>query len=320
MICTLREFLESLEPADTYRLFRYTDEAFKEAYCYTQIPVRKKNGGIRILQAPNKRLKRLQRALLPCFQRAEISSCAAAYAKGRTLLAHALQHTNSRMLVKLDIGDFFGSITFPKVFHAVDEALKKNYNSEVSWFITKVCTLDGTLPQGAPTSPALSNMVFFPLDKIINSYCRKQAIHYTRYSDDMIFSGDFRPSGLISFVRKLLMQNGYVLNEDKIVAAGSGRQQKITGVVVNHRPQADRKYRRMIRQDIHYIGRYGLEEHLQRKGLLTDDKDKKAQLVAELRKLIGRIAFVLQIDPENKEFQSYKELSVDLLNRVPMIW
>lgn len=339
MICTLREFLESLEPVDTYRLFRYTDEAFKEEYCYAQIPMRKKNGGVRILQVPNKRLKRLQRALLPYFQHAEISSCAAAYVEGRTLLAHALQHANNRMIVKLDIENFFGSTAFSKVFHAVDEALKnsplagpdrgsgaresskaKNYNGKMSWFIAKACTLNGALPQGAPTSPALSNMVFFPLDKIISSYCGKQEIHYTRYSDDMIFSGDFRPSGLISFVRKLLMQNDYVLNEDKIVIADSGRQQKITGVVVNHRPQADRKYRRMIRQDIHYIGKYGLEEHLQRKGLLTDDKDKKAQLVAELKKLIGRIAFVLQIDPGNKEFQIYKALCVDLLNRVPKIW
>ncbi|HWQ80004.1 MAG TPA: reverse transcriptase family protein [Anaerovoracaceae bacterium] len=342
MICTLREFLESLEPVDTYRLFRYTDEALKEKRCYTQIPLRKKNGGVRILQAPNNRLKRLQRALLPYFQYAEISSCAAAYVKGRTLLDHALQHTGSRMIVKLDIENFFGSITFPKVFRAVDEALRrsplagpdgrsgaredrkaKHYNSEMSWFIAKACTLNGALPQGAPTSPALSNMVFFPLDKIIASYCRKHEIRYTRYSDDMIFSGDFRPSALIALIRKLLARNGYVLNEDKIVIAGSGRQQKITGVVVNQRPQADRKYRREIRQDIHYIGKYGLEEHLRRKGVLADapdGADKTVQLVKELKGLIGRISFVLQIDPGNKEFQIYKELSINLLNRVPRIW
>lgn len=339
MICTLRDFLESLEPVDSYRLFRYTDERYKVGRCYTQVPLKKKQGGVRILQVPNRKVKQLQRELLRYFQYAEISPCAAAYVKGRTLLEHALQHTNSRMIVKLDIENFFGSITSLKVFHAVDSALKrsqlvgpngmlpeqehfkaKNYNSEVSWFITKVCTLNEALPQGAPTSPMLSNMVFFPLDKIISAYCSKHQIRYTRYSDDMIFSGDFQPSGLISFVRKLMRRDGYILNEDKIVIAGNGRQQKITGVVVNQRPQTDRKYRREIRQDIYYIGKYGLEEHLKRKGLLLNDIDKMAQLVKELQKLIGRIVFVLQIDPENKEFQNYKEISISLLNRVPMIW
>ena len=125
---------------------------------------------------------------------------------------------------------------------------------------------------------------------------------------------------MILFIKRLLAQNGFILNEDKIVIAGDGRQKKVTGVVVNQHPQTDRKYRREIRQDIYYIGKYGLEEHLQRKGLLLNDIDKTVQLVKELQKLIGRIVFVLQIDPENKEFQNYKELGIDLLNRVPLIW
>jgi RNA-directed DNA polymerase len=339
MIFTLREFLGVLEPVDTYRLFRYTDETFKEKRCYAQVPLKKKNGRLRILQVPNRKLKRLQRELLHYFLNAQISPCAAAYVKGRTLLNHALHHTDSRMMVKLDIENFFGSITFPKVLHAADKALERsllvgparknqnpenlstgNYNDEVSWFIAKACTLNGVLPQGAPTSPMLSNMVFFPLDKIIASYCSEHKIRYTRYSDDMIFSGDFHPSGLIAFIRKLLVRNGFVLNEDKIVIAGSGRQQKVTGVVVNQRPQADRKYRREIRQEIHYIGKYGLEEHFCRKGLLQEADNKMAQMVKELQKLIGKIVFVLQIDPENKEFQEYKEISINLLNQIPVIW
>lgn len=345
MIYTLREFLESLEPVDTYRLFRYTDETYKEEKCYKQVPLRKKNGGIRILEVPDQGMKGLQRKLLRFFQHAEISPCAAAYVKGKTLREHAMYHTDSKILVKLDIKDFFGSVTFPKVFCAVDEALKRSplagpderfhpdeaasdqeragnryYNGQVSWFIARACTLNGALPQGAPTSPMLSNMVLLPIDKIISDYCKKNRIRYTRYSDDMIFSGDFQPDRLISFVGKLLARNGFTLNEDKIVIAGNGRQQKITGVVVNQRPQADRKYRREIRQDIYYIGRYGLEEHLRRKGLLAENGDQTAQMVKELQKLIGRIVFVLQIDPGNKEFQNYKELSVSLLGRVPMIW
>ena len=339
MINNLEEFLKSLKPVDTYRLFKYTDETFKTEKCYHQLSLSKRDGGVRVLQVPNEKLKRLQRNLLQYFQHAEISPCAAAYIKGRTIKEQAIKHTNSRLIVKLDIENFFGSITFQKVFYSVDEALKnsplvgpyyrmnsqqslilKNYNSEVSWFITKACTLNGVLPQGAPTSPMLSNMVFFPLDKVIYSYCTEHKIHYTRYSDDMIFSGDFRPSGLISFIRKLLIRNGYILNEKKIVVAGKGKQQKITGVVVNDRPQTDRKYRREIRRDIYYICKYGLEEHLRRNGILIQENQIAVQMVKELQKLIGRVSFVLQIDPDNKEFQQYKEISINLLNKVPMFW
>ena len=276
--------------------------------------------------------------MLRYLQNGQISPCAAAYVRGRTLLDHARHHTDSRIIVKLDIENFFGSITFSKVFHTVDAALErsplagpdgrqpsentagKSYNGDVSWFIAKVCTLNNALPQGAPTSPMLSNMVFFPLDQMIDSYCSERGIRYTRYSDDMIFSGNFQPYSLITFIRKLLKKNGFILNEDKIVIAGSGRQQKITGVVVNQRPQADRKYRRDIRQEIHYIGKYGLEEHLRRKGFLRNDADNRVQMIKELQRLIGRIVFVLQLDPENREFQYYKEISASLLNRAPMIW
>lgn len=339
MIYKLEEFFKTLEKSDSYRLFKYTDEAYKTEKCYHQVVLPKKDGGVRILQVPNKKLKRLQRNLLQYFQHAEISSCAAAYVKGRTIKEQAMQHVNSKLVVKLDIENFFGSITYQKVFDSVDEALNRSpligpyhkmnaqpnlklrkYNSELSWFVAKACTLNGSLPQGAPTSPMLSNMVFLPLDKAICYYCKDHGINYTRYSDDMIFSGDFHPFELISFIRKLLLRNGYILNENKIVVAGRGKQQKITGVVVNQKPQADRKYRREIRQDIYYIGKYGLEEHLLKKGVLIKEDQIAEHMVKELQKLIGRIAFVLQIDPDNIEFQAYKSISINLLNRVPLFW
>ncbi|WP_419823701.1 reverse transcriptase family protein [Anoxybacterium hadale] len=343
---TLREFLESIKSKHTYLLFRYTDEAYKLRRCYRPVILKKKNGGFRVLQVPDENLKRLQRQLLTYLQHAEISPCAAAYVKGRGLSEHAHYHAGRSMLLKLDIEDFFGSISFSKVLFAVKEALKRSplvgqeQRSEIGWFIAKACTLDGVLPQGAPTSPILSNMVFLHLDQEINSYCIQRGIHYTRYSDDLFFSGDFRPSEIIPLIRKLLRRNGYTLNENKIVAAGRGSKKLVTGVVVNQRPQADRSYRREIRQSIYYIGKFGLEEHLKRKGLLDEgmqpedmrseaagnedfgreDVIIRAQMVKELQRLIGRIVFVLQIDPQNREFQDYKKFCIGLLNRLPVIF
>lgn len=351
---TLREFLGSIKPKHTYLLFRYTDEAYKLRRCYRPVLLKKKNGGVRILQVPDEKLKRLQRQLLTYLQHAEISSCAAAYVKGRGLAEHAHYHAERSMLLKLDIEDFFGSITFTKVLLAVKEALKRSplvgeeQRSEIGWFIAKACTLDGVLPQGAPTSPTLSNMVFLQLDQMISSYCVPRGIRYTRYSDDLFFSGDFRPSEIIPFIRKLLLKNGYTLNEKKIVAAGRGSKKLVTGVVVNQRPQVDRSYRREIRQSIYFIGKFGLEEHLQRKGLLGEDLPteemrseemeseavwtagneavgreytvRRAKMARELQRLIGRIVFVLQIDPQNREFQEYKQFCIGLLNQLPILF
>ncbi|MDF2653677.1 MAG: RNA-directed polymerase [Bacillota bacterium] len=325
MITTLRDFLALIKPNYTYTLFRDTDEAYKINRSYRPVVLKKRNGGMRILQVPDQRLRHLQRKILNYLQHAEISPSAAAYVKGRSIPGHAMHHAGNKMLVKLDIADFFGSISFPKVLHAVTEALKRSpvfsdsCSSEISWFITKVCTLNGSLPQGAPTSPILSNMVFLPLDQIIESYCFRRGIHYTRYSDDMFFSGDFQPFHIIGFIRKLLKKNGYTLNEKKIVVAGSGNRQTVTGVVVNKRPQAERSYRREIRQCIYYIGKFGLEEHMLRKGLISMNEDLGAQMVTELQRLIGRIVFVLQIDPNNREFQEYKRICVGLLNGLPAI-
>ena len=336
MITDLNEFLDCLQPVDSFRLFRYTEEERKKKY-YHPVPLRKRNGGVRFLQVPARHLKQVQRKLLPYFQYAEISTCAAAYVKGKAILDYAQQHTGSKLIVKLDIEDFFGSTDFPKIFRAVDNALKRSpefgsqsfdssgkqyYNSKISWFIASLCTLDGVLPQGAPTSPVLSNMALYPLDQIINTYCIKRGIKYSRYSDDMTFSGNFNPAGLIDFVRNLLLNNGYFLNESKTVIAGSGRQQKITGVVVNQKPQAERNYRRKIRQDIYFIGKFGLEEHLRNKGFFLQEEPDAVRMVMvkEMQKLIGRIAFVLQIDPYNKEFLEYKEVCIHLLNQLPVIW
>ena len=325
MITKLREFLTALQPKNSYHLFRYTDEAYKLKNCYHPVILQKKNGGMRILQVPDERLKRLQRKLLAYLEYAEISPCAAAYVKGRSLVDHARVHQERNVLVKLDLEDFFGSIHFSKVFAAVDDTLKRSpvfsmdHSRNISWFIAKACTLEGVLPQGAPTSPVLSNMVFLPLDNIIHDYCSLRGIGYTRYSDDLFFSGDFQPAELIRFIRRLLLKNGYLLNENKIVVAGRGRKKQVTGIVVNQHPQVDRNYRREIRQSIYYIGKYGLEEHLIKRGLIQADSDKTYQMGRELQRLIGRIAFVLQIDPNNKEFQEYKELTTSLFNRLPLL-
>jgi Retron-type reverse transcriptase len=301
-----------------YQLVRFSRDGYRRN-CYTLRRLPKKSGGTRLICEPSLPLKRIQRGILPLLSGGE-SAYAVAYTEGKSIRDNALPHLGQPLVVKLDIRDFFGSIRFSQVFRAIDRALEssplvghhylnaddracvenKNHNSILSFYFARFCTLDGALPQGAPTSPLLSNLVLAPVDEIIGEYCEKRRIAYTRYSDDMTFSGAFNPLSLIDFVRHILSTNGFELNSRKTKILGRGFRRKITGVVVNEKLQAAREYRRKIRQEMHYIQKYGLEDHLGHKGAKMASGEYRNQL-------LGRIGFVLQLSPENLEFRQYKK-------------
>lgn len=336
MLHTLEDFCAYLWPgADAdllrrryYWLCRLTGNG-RRAKCYHEVCLPRRDGGVRRVEAPSAPLKRVQRALLPLLSDGEVSPYAAAYRKGVCVRDNAAPHAGSPLVVKLDIHDFFGSIRFVAVFSAIDRALRlsplagvhylnaydrtkpdpRHYNRVLSHYFTCFCTLHGALVQGAPTSPLLSNLVFAPLDALIGAYCEKRGIVYTRYSDDMTFSGAFNPHALIGFVEHLLRANGFLLNGKKTAVLGRGVRQKITGVVVNDTPRAVRAYRREIRQEMYYMQAYGLESHLSRCGIADPPE-------AYLHRLMGRIGFVLQIQPDNVEFLEYRGLCAALLERL----
>ena len=143
-------------------------------------------------------------------------------------------------------------------------------------------------------------------DYIIGEWCDKNNINYTRYSDDMTFSMNEYNTDLIRFVRVNLYKYGLELNNDKICLINNSSQQKITGIVVNDKIQVDSKYRKTIRQEIYYINKFGIDEHIRR--INIDDK------VKYLKSLYGRILFVLSIDSKNKEFIKYKEIVRRVIN------
>ena len=124
-------------------------------------------------------------------------------------------------------------------------------------------------------------------------------ISYTRYSDDMTFSGKFNPSELIIKVRKMLYKLGLELNNDKIHIVHKSSSQNVTGIIVNEKMQVSIKYRNKIRQEIYYIKKFGLISHL-KKRKISIDKEKY------LNMLYGRILYVLQINENDNKFIEYK--------------
>ena len=265
----------------------------EEHYQKVQIP--KRNGTWRTLYVPDSLLKYIQKQILhKILMQFPVSSCASAYKKGCSLKENAAPHTGKPIVLKMDIWDFFGNITFISVYqHAFPGEL---FPPSVRTLLTHLCCYRDFLPQGAPTSPYISNLVLAPFDHYMENWCKGRNITYTRYCDDLTFSGNFEPEMLIRKVSSFLLRMGFEVNPEKTKVCRRGQQQIITGIVVNEKAQVPKAYRRSLRQEIYYIEKFGLSEHLAHiHSDLTPER--------YLERLKGRIRYVLQINPQDKEFQ-----------------
>ncbi len=264
---------------------------------YDEVIIKKKNGKLRFLNVPDDILKNIQKRILTnILESMRISKYATAYKKEMSLKDNTKVHVNKKTILKLDIKDFFGNITWNKIYNSCFyEGL---YPKRIGVLLTNLCAVGGVLPQGAPTSGYISNIVLREFDEIIGKYCLKKGINYTRYSDDMTFSGDFNVKDIIKIVKALLNKEGFKLNNKKITILTKKNRQQVTGIVVNEKISVSNKYKRKIRQEIYYIRKYGVDSHLEK----IEAKDKNLYL----RKLLGKINFVLQIERDNIEFENYK--------------
>lgn len=140
------------------------------------------------------------------------------------------------------------------------------YSKSLSLLLTKLCTLNKGLLQGAPTSPYLLNLLTADMDAAIYQFCAANGkLRYTRYADDISISGDMNPSYVISEVSKMVTANYLKINKDKIAVVRQHDRQIVTGVVVNEKLQASKDYRKSIRLEMHYCQKYGIDGHLQRR-------------------------------------------------------
>ncbi len=261
-------------------------------HCY-HIP--KKNGGLREISEPLPNLKEIQRWILEnvlyCF---EVSPYAKAYIRGKSIKDNVRFHRRQKKVLSLDIKDFYNHLTDWMVYQIFIEA---GYNEAVSMMLTNLCCLEGSLPQGAPTSAALSNILLKNFDYKVGAFCKKSKIRFTRYADDMTFSGDFDEKEVIAFVKKSLEKLRLSVNGEKTRVRKQGQQQEVTGIVVNDKPQLAKSIRKNIRKDLYYINKYGLQSHLQ---YIKEERSKY------LEHLYGLINYALFINPNDKELKNYK--------------
>ncbi len=276
---------------------------------YISFDIPKKNGKLRTIYEPSGLLKNVQRNILKnILEDKKISKYAKAYQRHISLVDNAIEHINKKIILKLDIKDFFPSINFNMVYNTCfNETL---YPRKLGILLTNICMYNNELPQGTPTAAYISNIILRSFDEKIGNYCDNLNISYTRYSDDLTFSGDFNVQEIISLVKDELRKYHFKLNYDKIKVIRNNNRQIVTGIVVNKKLSIKREYKKKIRQEIYYINKYGIDSHL--KKLNIDNKNKY------LHSLKGKVNFVLQVENNNEEFKKYQIYIDNLLFKIPI--
>ena len=258
---------------------------------YRKAKLPKKSGGYRNLSVPDAVLKSIQKRISETLLiHMPVSRYAKAYRFGSSTLRNAKHHVGKQVVLKLDILHFFDSIRYSTVKDKVFP--EEIYAEPLRILLTMLCYHKDVLPQGAPSSPAITNIILYEFDELIGQWCRGRDITYTRYCDDMTFSGDFDPAEVIRFIKAELKKMGFLLNEQKTKVQRPGRQQAVTGIVVNEKLSIPADYRRKLRQELYYCRKFGIREHLQRIGLEIPEETYRMQL-------LGKVNYVLQVHPDD---------------------
>jgi retron-type reverse transcriptase len=280
----------------------HADAAQRTHYVYFEVP--KRTGGTRLLSAPHEELKRAQHWILEnILSKLPVTEAAHGFVPGRSTVSNAQAHVARDVIVNCDLKDFFPSITWKRV-RGVFEAI--GYSPAVATVLALLCTEpprtrvehegktfwvavgERGLPQGAPTSPALSNQVARKLDQRLRGICKKLGWGYTRYADDLTFSageGHREQIGfLLARVRHVAEAEGFRMNPKKCRVQRAARRQEVTGVIVNDKPSLPRDELRVLRAILH---------RAKTTGLAAQNREKRPNFEAYVR---GKIAYVAMID------------------------
>ena len=265
-----------------------TKLVFSQDLFYKEAHIPKKSGGVRILNIPSLELKYIQRWILDnILSKIKISRFATGFCNDCSILDNAKYHLNKQCVINIDIQDFFPSISFNRVFKVF---AYYGYTKEVSFFLAKLCTYEDELPQGSPASPMLSNIVNLKLDARLSALAEKYEATYSRYADDITFSGNGGIKKLIKLAENILVDEGYEINSKKTRVAYKHQRQEVTGIIVNgEKLRINKKYKRELNQEIYYCTKYGVKHHMEK------TNNTKAFYKEHL---YGKAYFVYMVEPE----------------------
>lgn len=271
---------------------------------YQKFYLPKKSGGKRLISAPMPRLKNTQYWILEnILNKIQLHPAAHGFVKNRSILSNASPHCGKDFVINMDVKDFFPSVNFKRVKMML---MNLGYSEKISILLGLLCTesvteeveIDGrnyhvqkgdrVLPQGAPTSPAITNILCYQLDKRLQGLAQKTSCAYTRYADDISFSSGnsiTSPQQLVWRIKKILADEGFTMHPGKIRIMHKGAKQEVTGLVVNNKPAPGRKKLRKFRAMLHQLKNKGANNVTWGNGNLSNS-------------ILGYIDFVRMVNPD----------------------
>ncbi len=265
-------------------------------YVSREIP--KRSGGSRLICAPKPRTRAAQDWIMRhILRRLPVHDCAHGFVRGRSILTNAQAHVGKHIVVNLDLEDFFPSISFATVDGLFEWM---GYSKDVAWHLAMLCTCRyggrryrRSLPQGAPTSPAIANAICWKLDRRLSALAAKSGFTYTRYADDLTLSGDgaFASglAGTLVLIGKIIAEEGFRINGAKTRFMRRGERQEVTGLVVNDQAGLPRKELRNLRATLHNCLRRGPHaENREHDPLFRERLSGKIALVRMINPALGQ--------------------------------
>jgi len=272
---------------------------------YVRFQIPKKSGGTRELAAPHRDMAQCQEWIrINILDRVALHDAAHGFVHGRNIVSNAQPHVQQAAVVNADLKDFFPSITFPRVKGVFQQL---GYSPAAATVLALLCTecprrqvtFDGRmlyvatgprgLPQGACTSPALSNLVARGLDGRLAGLARKLGWNYTRYADDLTFSASGEATAktgwMLARLRHIVEEENFAVNEKKTRVQRPNTQQTVTGIVVNQRPNVSRETVRRLRAILH---------RAKTEGLAAQNREQHPHFESWL---VGMIAYVNMVNP-----------------------
>ena len=289
---------------------------------YSYYLIKKKRGGKRRIIAPHSNIKRVQTWLkINILDKIEFPTHVTGFVKNRSILHNAKIHENSNVILNIDLSNFFETITEKRVY-GVFKSL--GYANNLSVYFAKICTAsisdsqfenlpdiskpffedlhksnECILIQGAPTSPGISNIICRKLDNRLLKLANKCCIKYSRYADDMTFSGEAESLPNISIIKKIIESENFIINWDKVGKYKVGQRQMVTGLLIDNKIRVPKKFKHDIYRHLYFCNKYGAVSHFQR---INPGKGYRKEW------LLGKILFVHSIEPnESKKMMQLVE-------------
>lgn len=311
---TLKDFVEILnilgknEHGRNHKIIKAKQLTYYAYHCkdkYDIFEIPKKSGGTRKIYAPKKALKNILRLLniaLHIHYKKNIS--AHGFLKNRSVATNAKKHIGKNYVLNIDLENFFPNIHQARIWKLIQKS-PLNLNQNLANLVANlVCfqhediTKKNFLPQGAPTSPILSNFICHRLDKKLLLIAKKYGATYTRYADDMTFSSNHnvyqKDGDFLKEIEEIIKSENFTINPKKTRLQGNGHRQEVTGIIVNKKLNVSRKYIKNLRGLLNIVEKFGIEKALENENFLLKNKGSNIELV-----IFGKLQYLKMIKGEN---------------------